>query len=164
MWLREIGNKFHRYKLEYLDYPHMTMDADGKEIASVVLSKWWEDGTGEWRRFASGVYDYVVPITVLLQRFIAEDSPNSKYVDSLEQFKKDAFERAEKEQIGGFSSIFDLFAKDPALVKVTTKEECCEEADLTKTKENEGHTEDIHTLHSGESETDTEGPSAGVQE
>ena len=24
--------------------------------------------------------------------------------------------------------------------------------------ENEGHTEDIHTLHSGESETDTEGP------
>ena len=24
--------------------------------------------------------------------------------------------------------------------------------------ENEGHTEDIHTLHSGESETDTQGP------
>ena len=25
-------------------------------------------------------------------------------------------------------------------------------------KDNEGHTEDIHTLHSGESETDTQGP------
>ena len=132
----------------------MTMDADGKEMICVVLSKWWEDGNGEWRRFASGVYDHIVPITVLLQRFIAEDSPNSKYIDSLELFKKDAFERAEKEQIGGFSPIFDLFAADPAVVKVTTKEECCEEADLTKTKENERHTENICTLHSGESEID----------
>ena len=92
MWLREIGNKNFRYKLE-CNWPYMVLNEDGKEQLSVQLSKWWEDNEGNWKLYASGQFTYIIPVSVLVQRFIAEDSPNDKYITDLETFKKDAFER-----------------------------------------------------------------------
>lgn len=156
MWLREIGNKDFRYKLVG-NWPYMVLGEDGKEQLSVELSKWWEDNEGNWKIYASGQFTYIVPVQVLVQRFIAEDSPNDKYITDLETFKKDAFERAISEQSGGFDELFSIY-RDKPVVQVSHKEaEPLEETYTSKLDkiQNEGNKEDICTLHSGESETDS---------
>ena len=157
MWLREIGNKYHRYKLEG-NWPYMVLDKDGHEQLSVQLSKWWEDNEGNWKVYASGQFTYIVPVSVLVQRFIAEDSPNDKYITDLETFKKDAFERAISEQSGGFDELFSIY-KDKPVVQISREYVNPDNsAEKTANELNEPKDEidqkNIHTLYGRKSEVE----------
>lgn len=68
------------------------------------------------------------------------------------QEAKDDINEAEKEQLDTISEAMEQLKAE------YDKENEYVEFEEVKPEENEGHTEDIHTLHSGESETDTQGP------
>lgn len=91
------------------------------------------------------------------------------------QEAKDDVNESEKQQLDAVSAAMEqlkaeydredgriLDTEVERLVAESTPEE--EYVEFEEIKNDEGHTEDIHTLHSGESEIDPKGPSAGVQE
>ena len=71
------------------------------------------------------------------------------------QDAKDDLNEAEKEQLDAISE---------AMEKLKAEYDEDEYVEPIEEIKDEGYTEDIHTLHSGESETDSEGPAEGVQE
>lgn len=71
------------------------------------------------------------------------------------QDAKDDLNEAEKEQLDAISE---------AMEKLKAEYDEDEYVEPIEEIKDEGYTEDIHTLHSGESETDSERPTEGVQE
>ena len=156
MWLRRIDHKNLnpvvrsgdiRYRLEWAEYPKLIMKDDGTETAAFVITDWYENNAGEWQRRWPHL-DIIVSIETLLSEFVAEDSKNNEYIKELEQFKKDAQERAleEGQKLEAFDPILEIYKDKP----------------VTQVSKDEGNKEDICTLHSGESEVDLRESHEGV--
>ena len=156
MWLRRIDHKNInpvlragdiRYRLEWAEYPKLMLKEDGTETAAFVITDWFENNAGEWQRRWPHL-DIIVSIETLLSEFVAEDSKNNEYIKELEQFKKDAQERAleEGQKLEAFDPILDIYKDKP----------------VTQVSKDEGYKEDICTLHSGESEVDLRESHEGV--
>lgn len=149
MWLRSLRDKDVRYRI-YPAYPDV-IELPGRESTiGFLMTPYVRDHAGNWKQEEGRSIRYIT-IEALLDGYIAENTYLNTYVEDLELFKKDAFERASNEKQEGFNKLYDIY-KD-GLVNVTTKVD-----------ENERHTEDICALHSGESETDPEAAPTGVQE
>lgn len=72
------------------------------------------------------------------------------------QDAKNDLNEAEKEQLDSISQAMEQLKAE--YEKETVMDEYVEPIEEIKEDKNERHTEDIHTLHSGESETDSERP------
>lgn len=148
-WLERKGERFARYRLHTIDSDLLYL-GDGQYTRTFALYKYWgeEDNWKPWGDANTPIY---VTIESLLSEFILIGSINDKYIKGLEELRDNNFKKETETNI-------NLFTDAMAAIQSSS------EADGVYIKqENERHTEDIHTLHSGESETDTEGPAEGVQ-
>lgn len=142
IWLRKLdkvsdGVKFingpRKYSLEWTEYPKQIMLPDGTYTACFELAEYFEDNEGELVRTWPQVPIYV-SLETLMSYFIIDDSNVGRYIKDLEDFKTESLKHASENLNNGFDSLLDMY-KDSNI-------------------ENERDTEDIHTLHSGELETD----------
>ena len=124
------------YKLYPGIYEKTEMPDHKVVISFLAIGYRINEETGERER---GNYDTSKRITLeaLLSDYILENSPIDKHINELEQFRQDIFDKNVVTNLDGFQKLFDNYI------------------DID---ENEGHTENIHTLHGGESEIDTQGP------
>ena len=110
---------------------------DGTYTECFELEEYFENNEGELVRAYPGVPIYV-SLETLMSYFIIDDSNVGRYVKDLEDFKTESFKHAAENLNNGFDSLLDIY-KDSNI-------------------KNERDTEDICTLHSGESETNEERP------
>ena len=170
-WLERKGERFVRYRLHTIDSDLLYL-GDGQYTRTFALYKYWGEDDN-WKPWGDVNTPLHVTIESLLSEFTLIGSINDKYVKGLEELRDNNFKKETKTNINLFTDAMAAIqssseadgvyavannGKDVAPIGKST------DMDEQIKQENERHTEDIHTLHSGESETDSERPAEGVQE
>lgn len=127
-----------RYRLNKWDCVKLY---NGDWTRSFCLQKYWGEGDDlrKWGGDGEGNAFYV-DIETLLSEFILLGSPNDKYIKGLEELRDNNFKKQTEASIDVLTDAF---------------------ASIDST--DEGYKTNIHTLHSREPKTDTQGPAEGVQ-
>ena len=148
LWLTRRNDPFMRYKLNPWDSAKLY---NGDWTRVFGLQKYWGEGD-TWKKWGGEGEGnaFYIDIETLLSEFILLDSPNDKYIKGLEELRDNNFKKTTEESISLCSDMMSDIQSSYV-------------GDL-KAEENEGDKEDIHTLHSGESETDPSSAPEGVQE
>ena len=187
IWLRKLTNASnafriaemgpHRFAIN-LDYPRQMVLPDGTVMPCFELSERYEDNEGNWIRTWPQIDTYI-SLEQLMSEYVIEGSKVDNYIKGLEEFKELSLKEGSKNMNKGFTELCNtLYDPDKSMnagIKEIVGEGKAEQAlsyengvtnmdkeinDLVERKINdtdEGHTEDICALHSGESETDVEG-------
>ena len=129
LWLTRRNDPYMRYKLNAFDCLKLY---NGGWTRVFGLHKYWGEGDTwkPWGGDGEGNAFYV-DIETLLSEFTLLDSPNDKYIKGLEELRDNNFKKQTEAKIDVLTDAF---------------------ASISST--DEGDKEDIHTLHSGELETD----------
>ena len=188
LWLRKLSENSNAYRLAEMgphkfllnmDYPRQMQMPDGRIVPCFELSEMYEDKDGNWIRIWPQVDTYI-SLEQLMEEYIIEDSKVDNYIKGLESFKELSLKEASKNMNKGFTELCNaLYDPDKSMnagVKEIVGEGKAEQAlsyengvtDMDKeinevierkiNDTDERHTENICALHSGESETNTEGP------
>lgn len=138
LWLTRRNDPFMRYKLNPWDSAKLY---NGDWTRVFGLQKYWGDGD-TWKKWVGEGEGnaFYVDIETLLSEFILLDSPNDKYIKGLEELRDNNFKKTTEESISSFSDMMSDIQSSYV-------------GDL-KTEENEGHTENIHTLYGRKSEVE----------
>lgn len=126
---------------------------DGTVTPCFELSERYEDDKGNWVRTWPQIDTYI-SLEQLMSEYVIEDSKVDSYIKGLETFKELSLKEASKNMNKGIMDLCNVLY-DPD--KNIESEEVEENVERKINDTDEGHTENIHTLHSGESETDTKG-------
>lgn len=162
LWLRKLNENSNAYRLAEMgphrfllnmDYPRQMQMPDGRIVPCFELSEMYEDKDGNWICTWPQVDTYI-SLEQLMEEYVIEDSKVDSYIKGLEEFKELSLKEASENMNKG---IFDLCKELYGPDQKIESEEVEEIVERKINDTNERHTEDIHTLHSGESETDTEG-------
>ena len=187
LWLRKLSETSNAFRLAEMgphkfllnmDYPRQMQMPDGRIVPCFELSELYEDKDGNWIRTWPQVDTYI-SLEQLMEEYVIEDSKVNSYIKGLEEFKELSLKEGSKNMNKGFTELCNtLYDPDKSMnagIKEIIGEGKAEQAlsyengvtnmdkeinDLVERKindTNEGHTEDIHTLHSGEPEANTEG-------
>lgn len=128
------------YKVYPGIYEKVEMPDHRLAISFLAVGYTINEDTGERER---GTFDTVHHITLraLLSDYILENSPIDKHINELEEFRRGVFDKNVENNLDGFQELFKNYI------------------DID---EDEGNKENIHPLHSRESETNEERPTEGV--
>ena len=161
LWLRKLSNTSNAFRIAEMgphkfmlnmDYPKQMQMPDGRIVPCFELSEMYEDNEGNWVRTWPQIDTYI-SLEQLMSEYVIEDSKIDNYIKGLEEFKELSLKEASENVNKGIMNLCkELYGPDQKI-----ESEGVEEIVERKINENERHTEDIHALHSGESETNTKG-------
>jgi hypothetical protein len=161
IWLRKLTNTSnafriaetgpHRFSID-LDYPRQMVLPDDTVVPCFELSELYEDKDGNWICTWPQIDTYI-SLEQLMGEYVIEGSKVDSYIKGLESFKELSLEEGSKNVNKDIMNLCkELYGPDQKIESEGVEE--IVERKINDT--DEGHKENIHTLHSGESKTDKE--------
>ena len=148
LWLTRRNDPFMRYKLNSWDSAKLY---NGDWTRVFGLQKYWGDGD-TWKKWGGEGEGnaFYVDIETLLSEFILLDSPNDKYIKGLEELRDNNARKSSEVSISGFTNMMSGIQGET----YDGETDDVFGGILNLNKENEGHTENIHTLYGRKSEVE----------